>query len=504
MIHLIGSKMGVARPILRSSFHAATLKTKEPLNSVVGLHLACARACWCLIIFTMTIACTSVPAFARSLTETLSIAYTRNPQILAAQRGIYATHEELPIALQRFMPRVYVDGSAGSGYFSARRYQDVSGQDIRQRVRNLGLSLSQPVYDGQAEPGLRAAHALVLRARLNLLQIEQSVLQDAAYAHIGILRDREILQQRETYLQLLQRLADVTDRLVASGDRTTSDGAQVRAQEARALSALLQTQRDIDTGQANYLRAVTMPAAQLEIPSVRFQLPPTRQAAISVAREESARVLVGRVEEVLAREQADQSAGALQPRIDLILSGTLGRSVDYYLGGYASPVDYGERGSIMLQLTVPLYAGPGDYARFRQAREQTLQRAADLLNATDRAEEDASVAWAGLQTARELTRVSEQAERAQLTVVQSIMREIDARRRPLQDLLLAEQQLLDARIAKIAAKADEALLSFSLLGALGSLSAKALVLPVRLFDPEQDLRTTRWRVIGLSRADGRR
>ena len=339
---------------------------------------------------------------------------------------------------------------------------------------------------------------------LNLLQIEQSVLQDAAYAHIGILRDREILQQRETYLQLLQRLADVTDRLVASGDRTTSDGAQVRAQEARALSALLQTQRDIDTGQANYLRAVTMPAAQLEIPSVRFQLPPTRQAAISVAREESARVLVGRVEEVLAREQADQSAGALQPRIDLILSGTLGRSVDYYLGGYASPVDYGERGSIMLQLTVPLYAGPGDYARFRQAREQTLQRAADLLNATDRAEEDASVAWAGLQTARELTRVSEQAERAQLTVVQSIMREIDARRRPLQDLLLAEQQLLDARIAKIAAKADEALLSFSLLGALGSLSAKALVLPVRLFDPEQDLRTTRWRVIGLSRADGRR
>jgi len=206
----------------------------------------------------------------------------------------------------------------------------------------------------------------------------------------------------------------------------------------------------------------------------------------------------------LAREQADQSAGALQPRVDLILSGTLGRSVDYYRGGYASPVDYGERGSVMLQLTVPLYAGPGDYARFRQAREQTLQRAADLLNATDRAEEDASVAWAGLQAARELIRVSEQAERAQLTVVQSIMREIDARRRPLQDLLLAEQQLIDARIAKIAAKADESLLSFSLLGAIGSLSAKALVLPVRLFDPEQDLRTTRWRVIGLSRADGRR
>jgi hypothetical protein len=70
--------------------------------------------------------------------------------------------------------------------------------------------------------------------------------------------------------------------------------------------------------------------------------------------------------------------------------------------------------------------------------------------------------------------------------------------------LLAEQQLLDTRIAKISAQADELLSSLALIRALGALSAKALVLPVRLFDPEQDLRATRWRVMGLSRADGRR
>ncbi len=467
-------------------------------------HLLPVQAYRPRIIFAIMMTCVSTHASARSLSETLSNAYSRNPEILAAQRAIYSAHEELPIALQRFMPRVLMDGSGGSSYLAGRTYQDVPGQDIRQRVRTLGVSLSQPVYDGQAEPGLRAAHALVLRARLQLLYTEQSVLQDAAYAHIGLLRDREILQLRETYLTLLQRLAEVTQRLVTSGDRTTSDSAQVRAQEARALSALIQTQRDIDTGQANYLRAVTMPATRLEAPSLRFQLPSTREAAISVAREESARVLLARVDEVLAREQANQSAGVLQPRVDFVLSGTLGRGVDYYRGGYASPADYGERGSVLLQITIPLYAGPGDYARFRQAREQTMQRAADSLNANDRAEEEASIAWANLSAARELIRVSVQAERAQLLAVQSILREIDARRRPLQDLLLAEQQLLDTRTAKISAQADELLSSLALIKALGALSAKALVLPVRLFDPEQDLRLTRWRVMGLSRADGRR
>lgn len=57
---------------------------------------------------------------------------------------------------------------------------------------------------------------------------------------------------------------------------------------------------------------------------------------------------------------------------------------------------------------------------------------------------------------------------------------------------------------QVAARAEETSAAFSLLSAIGALSAKSLDLPVPLFDPEQDLRATRWRVIGLSRAQGRR
>lgn len=439
----------------------------------------------------------------RDIVETLSIAYTRNPEILAAQRNIYTTNEEIPIALQRFLPRLTATGEAGAGYLNAQRYQNLAAQDLRQRIRTTVLSLSQPIYDGQAIPGYRAANALVLRARAQLLQAEEAVLQNAATSHINILRDREILRLGDTYLVLLRNLAGVTERLVESGDRTVGDLAQVRAQEARALSAQLKARRDIALSEAAYLRAVTIPPGELARPVLRYQLPSTIDIAVAAARSDNSRVLLLRVDETLARERAAQSAGLLQPRVDLVVSGQSGRGVDFYRQGPPSLSSYGERGAVILQMTIPLYPGPGDFARFRQDREQVLARIAEQGDAGNRAAEEASVAMTRLITARQLIDVTARVVQAQSMSVNVIMREIEARRRQLQDQLYAEQFLLDARVEQVAARAEEASAAFSLLAAIGALSAKSLDLPVPLFDPDQDLRATRWRVIGLSRTQGR-
>jgi TolC family type I secretion outer membrane protein len=445
----------------------------------------------------------SAAAQPRDIAGTLSLAYRSNPELLAAQRAVQVANEEVPVALQRFFPRFTASSVAGSGYRDGRNWRDVPGRDLRNRIRTLDLSLTQPIYDGQAMPGLRAAEALVLRARTQLLQVEQSVLQDAASAHAAVLRDREILRLREANMQSLGRLAAVTDRLLAAGDRTIGDLAQVRAQEARAASLLLQARSQLNVSEAAYLRAVTDRAGLLAAPTLRFRVPQTREEAVTAARTDSARVALLRIDQVLAREQADQSAGALQPRVDLALNGGVGRSVDFARGGPSIP-SHSDYGSITLQFSMPLYAGPGDYARLRQAREQVLQRIAEQASAANRAEEEAVSTFVRLNTSRQLLEVAGRAVQAQQLALQSIIREIDARRRPLQDQLLAEQQLLDTRVELTAARAEEIAAGFGLLSAIGVLSASFLELQVPLFDPEQDYNATRWRVIGLSRAEGRR
>ena len=447
----------------------------------------------------------STTARPRDIGDSLSLAYQKSPELLGAQRALQAANEELPIALQRFLPRVIADAGAGSGYTEGRTFRGQPGTDIRQRIRTLEVSLSQPIYDGQAMPGLRAAEALVLRARAQLLQAEQAVLLDAATAHASVVRDREILRLREAYLQSLGRLAAVTDRLLAAGDRTIGDLAQVRAQQARAGSALLQAQSQLSASEATYFRAVTERPNDLAAPTLRFRVPQSRDEAVAAARADNARVALLRIDRVLAREQANQSAGVLQPRLDFVLSGSVGRGVDFTRGDVPSPsAGYGESGTARLQLSMPLYAGPGDFGRLRQARERVLQRIAEQASAADRAEEDAATFFVRLTIARQLIDVAGRVVQAQELALDSILREIEARRRPLQDQLLAEQQLLEARVDLASARAEEIISGFGLLTAVGVLSAGFLQLPVPIFDPQADYNATRWRVIGISRAEGRR
>ena len=133
-----------------------------------------------------------------------------------------------------------------------------------------------------------------------------------------------------------------------------------------------------------------------------------------------------------------------------------------------------------------------------------LQRAAEQASAADRAEEDAATSFVRLTTARQLIDVAGRAVQAQQLALDSILREIEARRRPLQDQLLAEQQLLEARVDLVSARAEEVISGFGLLTAVGVLSAGFLQLQVPIFDPQEDYNATRWRVIGISRAEGRR
>ncbi len=446
----------------------------------------------------------SVGAQQRDIKDTLALAYSRSPELLGAQRALQATNEEIPIALQRFLPRVAGSASAGSGYQEGRTFRGQPGGDLRQRIRTLDLTLSQPLYDGEARPGLRAAEALVLRARAQLLQTEQFVLREAGSVHAAVVRDREIVRLREAFVQSLNRLATVTSRLVAVGDRTVGDLAQVRAQEARAASVLLQARSQLGASEATYFRAVNERASALAQPIFRYRVPRTNQEVVAAARADNARVSLLRIDQVLAREQANQSAGILQPRVELVLSGSVGRGVNFVRGVGTSAEGYADSASIMLQMSIPLYPGPGDYARLRQAREVVRQRIAEQADAADRAEEDATTAFVRLTTARQLIEVAGRVVQAQQLALQAIVSEITAQRRPLQDQLVAEQQLLDAQVELASARAEELISGFGLLTATGVLSARFLELPVPIFDPQQDYDATRWRVIGISRAENRR
>ena len=70
-------------------------------------------------------------------------------------------------------------------------------------------------------------------------------------------------------------------------------------------------------------------------------------------------------------------------------------------------------------------------------------------------------------------------------------------------MLNAQQALVNARVSLITAQHDRVVASYSLLSAVGRLSAQTLALPVAIYDPVVHYQQVRDAWIGLRNPDGR-
>jgi outer membrane protein len=94
-------------------------------------------------------------------------------------------------------------------------------------------------------------------------------------------------------------------------------------------------------------------------------------------------------------------------------------------------------------------------------------------------------AFALLQVARASRQASDQQIAAARVAFEGVREEATLGSRTTLDVLNAEQELLDAEANRIAAQSDEVVASYSLLAAMGLLTADHLNLPVQQYDPTE-------------------
>ncbi len=160
-------------------------------------------------------------------------------------------------------------------------------------------------------------------------------------------------------------------------------------------------------------------------------------------------------------------------------------------------------GSIVGQLSIPIYQGGEVYARTRQAKE-TLGQArlqADLQRDMVRATVVSS--WGQLDSARAVIQSSTASVKSNEIALDSIRQEAEVGQRTTFDVLFQQQQLLNARVALVTAQRDRVVASYSVMAAIGRLSAANLNLAVTEYDPTIHFDQVKDKWIGLRTPDGR-
>lgn len=446
-------------------------------------------------------------AAADTLEWALVQAYQNNPSLNAQRASLRATDENVPQALSGYRPKLAVTANGSENYADTKSFTFTStGNNVASTTtvatpytaRGIGATATETLYNGfQTANKVRQAESQVMGARATLRVTEQQVLLDAATAYMNLLRDEAILELNRRNVEVLtEQLKQTRDRFNV-GEVTRTDVAQAESRLAAGRSSLLGAQSNYVTSVGNYRRVIGVAPGKLApgVPVDRFS-PATVATAIAEGEQQSPSVLAAMYGVDIAELAVKINEGALYPNLGLVASASQNWDPSYNQGRQF----LASFGGV---LTVPLYQGGGEYSAIRQSKETLGQQRLNLDVNRDQARATVVQSWGQLDAAKAQIEATTAQVNAAEIALDGVREEARVGERTTLDVLNAQQELVNARVALVTAQHDRVVASYTLLAAVGELSVQHLGLNVSVYDPQVHYQQVRDAWFGLRTPDGR-
>jgi outer membrane protein len=471
---------------------------------------ACLRSAASLAAAVSLLVTQSGLASADTIEWALVQAYQNNPSLNAQRATLRATDENVPQALSGYRPKIVATATGGYNYSNtlSRLSSSTGGAGIPPSSyindaddfasRSIGITATQTLFNGnQTANKTRQAESQVMGARETLRVTEQQVLLDAATAYMDLLRDEAVLDlQRNNVEVLTEQLKQTRDRFNV-GEVTRTDVAQAESRLAAGRSQLLAAQSQYVTSQAQYRRIIGVDPGHLApgTPVDRLS-PPTLPGAITQGEQQSPSVLAAMYGVDISELQVKVNEGNLYPNLGV--QATVQKAWDP-----AATTLKQTSAAILGTLTVPIYQGGAEYSSIRQAKETVGQQRLTLDVTRDQARETVVQSWGQLDAAKAQIEATTAQVNAAEIALNGVREEARVGQRTTLDVLNAQQELVNARVALVTAQHDRVVASYTLLAAVGALSMQRLGLNVTIYDPQIHYQQIRDAWVGVRIPDGR-
>lgn len=436
-------------------------------------------------------------AQAETLSETLASVYNKNPQLLAARAQLREVDESYIQA--RAQGRFTIDAS---GQYS-RTVLD--GPDTGS-AQNVGLTppspatadnrfyyapsqgqvqIVQPIYQGGRVKALKAqAKSGILAQREILRATENQLFLAAANAYLDVQLADETARIRRNNIRVLDRQLSAANERFDVGQGTRTDIAQSESRLAAAEAGLAQADADLQIARAAYKRLVGRMPIDLQ-PAPVFKTPVTVDEAMRLARENNPELIAAYFNEEAGESAIDAAKAAGRPTVSL--NGSVAAQRGQLLG-----FEEAETASLTANITIPIFSGGLNSSRVRQAKHAKTRLSFEARDREREIDERVMQAWARRQAAEASLLASEKQVSSAEIAFQGVSLEQEVGTRTQLDVLDAEQELLNAKLALINAERNLNSAQFLLLATIGVFDADGIQLAVdNLYDPKANFETIR-------------
>jgi TolC family type I secretion outer membrane protein len=301
--------------------------------------------------------------------------------------------------------------------------------------------------------------------------VEQGVLLDAAQAYMAVLEAQAVLALEQSNENVLKQALDAAQANFDNGEVTHTDVDQAKARLAGTQAARIQADGAVTAALATYERVIGSEPDSLQQPAALTGLPASQQDALGLAEHNFA-VVSAEAQSAAAQSNVDVAESGMKPSLTLVGQISKAREPQFLFEKL-------DTRSIMLNLSVPLYAGGSLTSQMHAAKHEASSSQQQALDARRQARDQVIHSWQAYQTAT----AGLAAIQVEITAAQSaydgVLAEYKQGERTTLDVLNAEQELLNAKVNQVKAQSDETVAEYSLKAATGSLTADELHLKVQ-------------------------
>ena len=409
--------------------------------------------CLVLAVFALT-----APALvnAASLLEVYQQALQSDPLIHEAEARRLAALEALPQARGALFPQINASGSwetatsAGSGVqYDALldQFRPVSS-DSEADTTQWNVELRQTLFRWDQVATLKQAGKRVAKAEADREAAQQDLIIRVAARYFDVLGAEDRLTSIHADRLAIARQLEQAKQRFDVGLIAITDVQESQAAYDQSVASEIQAKRELATSR-EFLREITGEyVSTLSAPGENFPLPnpsPADQESwIDLAMGQNLALVSSRLDEQIARDEISFRRNGHYPSIDLVAStgsfdSKAERNVD---GGPFDPADSeGDRDTISVQVTLPIFAGGRTSSRVREAvylHRASYEQLQRVTRATERATRDAY-----LGVLSEISRVKAlgQAVESSTTALEATQAGFDVGTRTIVDVLNSQRSL---------------------------------------------------------------
>lgn len=437
-------------------------------------------------------------SLALELNEALKSGYNNDEKLKIIRSDFLNEIEQFPRALAGFMPKI----SAG---FDATDSKVTRKSNIAAGLDNTStdnsrysktLTLDQSIFNGGSSVAeLKAAQSAFRASKGDYYAKEQNIFLEEITNYLNCVEATEKYNISKISVKSNRTQLEAVKEKFKLGESTETEVASAESGLATAQANQSIAYANFEAAKAEFLRVFALEATGIKMPELAANLPNSLEELVEIAIAANPNIISSQHSTKASKAGEYAAKGALLPQVSFrIQSGDTRYSPEDQLRQNFNSNSV----TSTLSVNVPILSKGGvEYSDIRRAKYKTRKAVLQLDTQIKQIKSQCKASWEKFNAAKTRIAATSQGVKSGEIAYEGMLQEEMLGSKTIIDVIMSEEKLSKTREARVEAQRELILASYNIKSLMGELTAEKMKLPVEYFNPDQEFKKLKLRIVGF-------